>query len=201
MTTYHHGITAHELTQGIMPMQNANMSTIGLIVTADDADSEMYPANTPVLLTGITKANIDNAGTQGTLQACLITMREIVNPTIIVLRITDTANVEVLEELLNCQTRLGISPKLLGAPEIDTPAMVKKMVTIAKRRRAFVYASPRREDGTLITDKSEIVAYRNQFGDRELMIIDGEFGIAEQPSDDNEPFTTSRKPSYIYLGE
>lgn len=199
--TYHHGITAHELTQGIMPMQNANMSTIGLIVTADDANSEMYPANTPVLLTGITQANIDNAGTQGTLKACLITMREIVNPTIIVLRVTDTANVEVLEELLNCQTRLGISPKLLGAPEIDTPSMVKKMVTIAKRRRAFVYASPRREDGTLITDKSEIVAYRNQFGDRELMIIDGEFGIAEQPSDDNEPLTTSRKPSYIYLGD
>lgn len=197
--TYHHGVTAHELTQGILPMQNANMSTIGLIATADDADNEMYPINTPVLLTGITKSNIDKAGTQGTLKDCLTTMREITNPTIVVLRVTDISNVDILDELLNCQTLLGITPKILGAPGLDTPTVVKKLVSIAKKRRAFVYASPRRDDGTLITDKSEIVAYRKAFGDRELHIIDGEFGIAEKPAKTQEK--PNKKPSYIQLGE
>lgn len=197
--TYHHGVTAHELTQGIMPMQNANMSTIGLIATADDADSQMYPLDTPVLITGITKANIDKAGTKGTLKDCLTTIREITNPTVVVLRVSDISNVDILDELLNCQTRLGIRPKILGAPELDTPTVVKKLVSIAKKRRAFVYASPRRDDGTLITDKSEIVAYRQKFGDRELMIIDGEFGIAQPPVKTEEK--PNKKPSYIQLGE
>lgn len=177
--TYHHGITAHELTQGILPMKNANMSTIGLIATADDADNEMYPLNTPVLLTGITKANIDKAGTQGTLKNCLTTIREITNPNIIILRISDINNIDVLDELLNCQTRLGIIPKIFGAPNLDTPTVVKKLVSIAKKRRGFVYASPRRDDGSLITEKSEIVAYRQKFGDRELHLIDGEFGVGK----------------------
>lgn len=197
--TYHHGITAHELSQGILPMKNANISTIGLIVTADDSDNEMYPINTPVLLTGITKANIDKAGTQGTLKNCLTTIRDITNPMIVVLRVSDINNIDVLDELLNCQTRLGIIPKILGAPELDTPIVVKKLVSIAKKRRAFVYASPRRDDGSLITEKSEIVAYRQKFGDRELLIIDGEFGIAEQPVKTQEPATT-RKPSFIKIG-
>lgn len=175
--TYHHGITAQELTQGILPMPNANISTIGLIATSTDADNEMYPADTPVLLTGITKDNIDKAGTDGTLKACLQTIRDITNPTIIIMRITDTANVDVLDELLNCQTRLGVSPKILGAPEIDTPAIVRKLVGIAERRRAFVYASPRTDKGELITEKTAIVAYRDTFGSRELHLIDGAWGV------------------------
>lgn len=205
--TYHHGITAKELTQGILPMPNANISTVGLIAIADDADSTMYPADTPVLLTGISKEHLDKAGTQGTLKASLSTMREITNMSIIVLRLSHANNIDAIETLLSCQTRLGIAPKLLGAPEIDTPNMVKKMVTIAKRRRAFVYASPRRDDGTLITEKSEIVAYRQKFGDRELMLIDGEFGTANnlsKQSDNSNMATTTtpntNKPSYIYLG-
>lgn len=176
MANYHHGITAQELTQGILPMRNANISVIGLIATSADADATMYPADTPVLLTGITKDNIDKAGTQGTLRTCLQTIRDIHNPTVVVMRVTDAKNVDVLDELLASQTRLGVIPKILGAPEIDTPAIVRKLVSIAKRRRGFVYASPRTDDGVLITDKSAIAAYRDTFGDRELHLIENGWG-------------------------
>ena len=174
--TFHHGITAQELTQGIMPMRNANISVIGLIATSTDADATMYPADTPVLLPGITKENIDKAGKQGTLATCLQTIRDITNPTVVVMRITDADNVDVLDELLACQSRLGVMPKILGAPEIDTAAVVRKVVSIAKRRRGFVYASPRNQDGTLITDKAEIAKYRDTFGDRELHLIENQWG-------------------------
>lgn len=176
MANFHHGITAQELTQGLMPMRNANISVIGLIATSIDADESMYPADTPVLLTGITKDNLAQAGQQGTLRASLQAIRDIHNPTVVVMRVTDAANVDVLDELLTCQSRLGVTPKILGAPLIDTPAVVHKLVSIAKRRRAFVYASPRRDDGTLITDLAGIAAYRDQFGARELHLIENEWG-------------------------
>lgn len=176
MANFHHGITAQELTLGILPMRNASTSVIGLIAMADDADPTLYPADTLVLLTGITRDSIDKAGTQGTLRAALQTIRAIHNPTVVVLRVTDPVDVDVLDELLACQSRLGVSPKILGAPEIDTPAVVRKLVTIAKRRRAFVYASPRNDDGSLITDKTEITKYRDTFGDRELHLIENAWG-------------------------
>lgn len=49
-------------------MRNANVSVIGLVCVASDADADMYPLNTPVLLTGITQDNLDKAGEDGTLE-------------------------------------------------------------------------------------------------------------------------------------
>ncbi|WP_201556276.1 hypothetical protein [Psychrobacter sp. 72-O-c] len=185
MATFHHGITAQELVQGILPMRNANVSVIGLVVTSTDADADMYPLDTPVLLTGITQDNIDKAGIEGTLGDCLQTIRDIHNPTVVILRV-DTSfdaafDVNILDVLLTCQSRFGLTPKRLGAPEIDTPEVVLKLVSIAKRRRCMVYASPRNIDGTLITDKELITAYRDTYGDRELCLIDNEWGVPGKP--------------------
>ena len=135
MANPHHGITAQELTQGILPMRNANISVIGLIATSTDADATMYPADTPVLLTGITKDNIDKAGTQGTLKTALQTIRDITNPTVVVMRVSNADNVDVLDELLACQSRLGVMPKILGAPEIDTPAVVRTSIIVSLQLR------------------------------------------------------------------
>lgn len=177
MTAFHHGITAQEKTPGILPMRNANVSVIGLVVTSTDADNDMYPLDTPVLLTGITQDNIDKAGTTGTLRNCLQSIRDIYNPTVVILRVDEPLNADTLDVLLTCQSRFGLMPKRLGAPEIDTPDVVLKLVSIAKRRRGMVYAQPRNVDGTLITDKALITAYRDTYGDRELCIIDGEWGL------------------------
>ena len=177
MAAFHHGISAQEVVQGILPMRNANVSVIGLVVTSTDADADMYPLDTPVLLTGITQDNIDKSGTTGTLRNCLQTIRDIHNPTLVILRVDAVFDVDLLDILLTCPTRFGLMPKRLGAPEIDTPEVVLKLVSIAKDRRAIVYASPRNVDGSLITDKAEIVTYRDTFGDRELSLIDGEWGV------------------------
>ena len=177
MAAFHHGISAQEVVQGILPMRNANVSVIGLVVTSTDADADMYPLDTPVLLTGITQDNIDKSGTTGTLRNCLQTIRDIHNPTLVILRVDAVFDVDLLDILLTCPARFGLMPKRLGAPEIDTPDVVLKLVSIANRRRAMVYASPRKTDGILITDKAEIVAYRDTFGDRELCLIDGEWGV------------------------
>lgn len=176
LSTYHHGITSQEASKVTPIMKSINMSVIGIISISDTADETKYPADTPVLLTGITKDDIDKAGDGSLLQHCLRTIKDLENSQVVVLRLSDPSNVDVLDELLSCQSRLGVTPEILGAPEIDTPDMVRKMVAIAIKRLNFVYASPRREDGTLMTDKVEIQAYRDTFGARELMLIENDWG-------------------------
>lgn len=178
LTTYHHGITATE-TSNITPIiKSVSMSTIALVSTSIDADDAKYPLDTPVLLTGITTDDVTKAGAKDTLLSqCLQTIKSIQNTNVVVLRLSEPVDVDTIDLLLSCQTSLGVTPKILIAPEIDTPAMTRKLVEIAKKRRGMVYASPRNADGTLITDKAAIVTYRDTYGDRELCIIDGGWGV------------------------
>ena len=176
-TTYHHGITATE-TSNITPIiKSVSMSTIALVSTSIDADDAKYPLDTPVLLTGITTDDVTKAGAKNTLLSqCLQTIKSIQNTSVVVLRLSEPVDLTTVDTLLSCQSRLGVTPKSLIAPEIDTPDMTRKLIEIAKKRRAFVYASPRAEDGTLITVKEDIAAYRDTFAARELMLIEGAFG-------------------------
>lgn len=171
---FHHGVTATEVTQGIKPMRNSDTSVIGLIALANDANEYKYPFDKPTLLTGITQKDINDAGTLGTLRPALESIRGITNPTVVVLRLSSITP-ENVQKLLLSPSVLGVTPKILGAPEIDTPAVVTELVKLAKKMRAFVYAHPRTDSGDLITDKTEIGNYRDKFADRELMIIDGEW--------------------------
>lgn len=176
-TNFHHGVTSTESSKVTPIMKSINMSIIGLVSLSDTADDTHYPLDTPVLLTGITTDDITKAGDGSLLQDCLRTIKAIENVQVVVLRLSDKANVNLLDELLTSQSRLGVTPKILGAPEIDTPAITRKLVEIGKKRLGFVYASPRHDDGTLITDKAEIQAYRDTFSAREIMIIENEWGI------------------------
>lgn len=196
LTTYHHGITATE-TSNITPIiKSVSMSTIALVSVSDDADDTAYPFDTPVLLTGITSTDVEKSGSDDQLlHQCLRTIKAIQNTSVVVLRLSEPVDVDTVDLLLSCQTSLGVTPKILIAPEIDTPAMTRKLVEIAKKRRAFVYASPRAEDGTLITVKEDIAAYRDTFAARELMLIEGAFGEpgkSQSPdgSDDNQIYCT-----------
>ena len=147
LTTFHHGITSTESSKVTPIMKSINMSVIGLVSTSDAADDTHYPNDTPVLLTGITTDDITKAGDGSLLQDCLRTIKAIENVQVVVLRLSDVAEIDNLDILLTCQSRLGVTPKILGAPEIDTPAMTRKLVEIAKKRSGFVYASPRAENG------------------------------------------------------
>ncbi len=201
---FHHGITAQEEPQGIVPMRNADTSTLCIICYSEDADTEMYPFNTPVLLAGIKQSNLDKAGDKtgekGTLGKCLKDTREEHNPTLIVLRLSDPANVDAVDVLRRCKSMFGVQPKVVVAPEIDTPAMARKMLAYCQDRRAITYVAPRRDDGTLITDIAEIVRYRDKFGAREIIIVENEWGMPEVQSAGNKPNGKRKNVSYINLG-
>ena len=62
---YHHGVRVFELNDGTRPIRTVSSSVIGMVCTASDADAELFPLDTAVLLTNI-QGSIEKAGTQGT---------------------------------------------------------------------------------------------------------------------------------------
>ncbi|QRX80882.1 phage tail sheath protein [Glaciimonas sp. PAMC28666] len=181
-TDYHHGVRVLEINDGTRPIRTISTAVIGLVATAEDADPLTFPLDTPVLLTNVIAA-LGKAGKKGTLSRTLEAIGLQTKPFTIVVRVAEgddeaatTSNVigtvtasgkyTGIKALLAAQGKLGIKPRILGAPGLDTQAVTNAMVSVAQQLRGFVYASAW---GCLT--KEDAVAYRKDFGQRELMLI------------------------------
>ncbi|AEK60845.1 phage tail sheath protein [Collimonas fungivorans] len=181
-TDYHHGVRVIEINEGTRPIRTVSTAVIGLVATASDADPAIFPLDTPVLLTNVIAA-LGKAGTKGTLRRTLEAIGAQTKPFTIVVRVAEgadeaetTSNVigtttasgkyTGIKALLAAQSKLGIKPRILGAPGLDTKAVTNAMVSVAQQLRGFVYASAH---GCLT--KEDAVLYRKDFGQRELMLI------------------------------
>ncbi|MEB0012578.1 phage tail sheath protein [Glaciimonas sp. Gout2] len=179
---YHHGVRVLEINDGTRPIRTISTAVIGLIATADDADPLAFPLDTPVLITNVIAA-LGKAGKTGTLRRTLDAIGLQTKPFTIVVRVAEgddeaatTTNVigtvtasgkyTGIKALLAAQGKLGIKPRILGAPGLDTQAVTNALVSVAQQLRGFVYASAW---GCLT--KEDAVAYRKDFGQRELMLI------------------------------
>ena len=179
---YHHGVRVIEINQGTRPIRTVSTAVIGLVATANDADPDTFPLDTPVLLTNVLAAS-GKAGKQGTLRRTLEAISAQTKPLTIVVRVAEsededetTSNVigyasvsgkyTGMKALLAAQGKLGIKPRILGAPGLDNKVVTNALVSIAQQLRGFVYASAYN-----CATKEEAVTYRNDFGQRELMLI------------------------------
>ena len=150
--------------------------------TLAGGENEPFPLNTPVLITDISGA-IGDAGTTGTLPSALDAIGDQANAPVVVVRVeegADDAATEAnvigtttqagkktgLKALLAAEQNLGVKPRILGAPGLDTENVTAEAISIAQKLRAFVYASCW-NCATL----EEAILYRNGFGARELMLI------------------------------
>ncbi len=181
-TDYHHGVRVIEINEGTRPIRTVSTAVIGLIATADDADATVFPLNTPVLLTNVT-ANLSKAGTTGTLYKTLEAIGLQAKPFTVVVRVAEgvdeaetTSNVvggqdaegnyTGMKALLAAEGKLGVKPRILGAPGLDTAAVTTAFAALAQQLRAFVYASC-----WGCATKEDAIIYRDTFGARELMLI------------------------------
>lgn len=182
-----HGIKVNELTTGARPIVPIASAIIGLVATATaavgaptEALDDAFPLDTPVLVTDIRSA-IGKAGTGGTLLPALEAIADQTSPILVVVRVApgldDEAtttnviggnaggNATGMQCLLDAQAQLGIRPRILGCPGLDTQEVTAEMAIIAKRLRGFVYA---RAIGDEIADA---LTYRGEFAARELMLL------------------------------
>lgn len=184
--SFHHGVRVTEINDGLNPIRIVSTAVIGLVATASDADAAAFPLNTPVLVTKIDAA-IGKAGKLGTLAASLIAIKEQARPVLVIVRVGDGEGADEeakaadqdakvigttvagkktgLQALLAAQSELGVKPRILGAPGLDSQAVTDAMVAVAQKLRAMVYAAAHGE--TI----SEALAYRDHFGARELMLL------------------------------
>ena len=183
---YHHGVRVVEITEGTRPIRTIATAIIGLVATGPAADAAAFPLNTPVLVTDVYAA-LAKAGATGTLGKTLNAIAQQARPIIVVVRVepgvdaaATTSNVigtvlpsgqrTGLKALLSAQAQLGVKPRILGAPGLDTPAVAAELASVAQQLRAMAYASCWECDTV-----AEALAYRADFGARELMLIHPNF--------------------------
>lgn len=184
---YHHGVRVEEINTGTTTLRIVSTAVIGLVATAPDADPEKFPLDKPVLFTNIAKA-IDAAGTTGTLPMALKVIAEQARPVMIVVRVpvgdgateeerqADQTSLAIgenvggqrtgIQALLTAQQQLGVKPRILGAPGLDTKPVADALTAAAEKLRAMAYVSAHGAE-----DLSAALAYAEQFGKRETMVI------------------------------
>lgn len=185
-TDYHHGVRVVEVTTGARPITTVSTAVIGFVATADDADATTFPLDTPVLVTDV-QAALAKAGTQGTLKQTLTAIAAQAKPVCVVVRVAKgvddaatTTNViggtdvngrlTGVQALLAAQARVGVKPRIIGAPGLDWQAAAVAIASVAQKLRAMAYVS-----ANGCTTVAEATAYRALFAQREVMVIYPDF--------------------------
>lgn len=182
MADYLHGVRVIELNDGSRPIRTIPTAVIGMVCTAEDADATVFPLDTPVLITNVQTA-VGKAGVKGTLAASLQGIADQTKPYVIVVRVKEGADEAAtttaliggttpngqytgMKALLAAKSRVGMTPRILGVPGLDSLPVATALGVIAKDLRAFAYVS-----AWNCKTKEEVVAYRENFGAREMMVI------------------------------
>ncbi|OWP26885.1 phage tail sheath subtilisin-like domain-containing protein [Eikenella corrodens] len=196
----HHGITANEFTHGVRAIADISTAIIGMVCTADDADNAAFPLNTPIFHTSAYNV-LGKAGEKGTLAKSLDAIVDQADAQIVIVRVPESDNADTLKAnvigsatggnytglkaLRRAKAITGQTPKILGVPEMDSQDVVTELVGLAQATRAFVYASAGGAENI-----SEVTSYRQNFGQRELMLIDNDFLAFDTAAKANKPAAT-----------
>ncbi|WP_195904117.1 phage tail sheath subtilisin-like domain-containing protein, partial [Serratia marcescens] len=155
---------------------------VGMVCTAEDADASVFPLDTPVLITDVLAAS-GKAGKKGTLAASLRAIAEQAKPVTVVVRVATgkdaaetTSNIigganaegryTGMKALLSAQAELGVKPRILGVPGLDSLEVATALAGICQQLRAFGYISAHG-----CKTVQEAIKYRDNFSQRELMLI------------------------------
>jgi phage tail sheath protein FI len=177
---YLHGIAVTEIAASARTIATVATAVIGLVATAPAADAAVFPLNTPVRVSVLAEA-IAAAGATGTLRQALEGIAAQVRAPVVVVRVApgadaaatdlavigaDVAGVKTgMQALLAAEAQLGLKPRILGAPGLDTEPVAKALAVVGKKLRARVYA------GAVGATRQLVEAYRTKFTERELMLI------------------------------
>lgn len=199
---FFHGARVKENTDLQTAINDVDSTVIGLVAVADDADATTFPLDTPVLITRVISV-LGKAGKTGSLYKSLKAISDQVSTRVIVVRVAaagteDGAKTQSqliiggsqadgsytgMFALLTAEQKVGYRPRILGVPMYDTQEVTAQLRVIAKQLRAFSYS---------YCDGCETIAeaktYRQQFAEREGMLIWPNFIAYNPESGKNEEF-------------
>ncbi|HWJ69132.1 MAG TPA: phage tail sheath subtilisin-like domain-containing protein [Sphingobium sp.] len=182
-----HGIQTVEASDGTRSISTAATAVIGLVVTAPDAQADAFPLDRPVLITNV-EAAIGKIGAAGTARTALRAIANQARPIIVLVRVAPGAGADEeeiatatnanvigttdeagqksgLQALLAAEAQLGVKPRIIGAPGLDTKPVTTAMIVVTKKLRAMAYAA------ALGETVEEAITYADDFSARELMLL------------------------------
>ena len=205
LTPRRHGVKIVELAAGALPLAVAATAIWGLVATAPAADADVFPLDTPVLVTDLDAA-IAAAGPDGTLGRALKAIGDQARAVGVVVRVAEgtggnAEDIEIsqnanligggvagsrtgLQALLDAESETGVRPRILAVPGFSAQTVGEALGVLAGKLNAIAYfeAGPTRT-------VAAAAAFRGNFAHRELFLIFGDFTAAD-------PFTGDVEPSY-----
>lgn len=149
-----HGIEVIEVSDGIRPIQTVKSSVIGLIGTAPDADEDIFPLDTPVLISGDPRKAAD-LGAAGTLKDAIDDIFDQIGAAVVVVRVEEGVSLpetvsniigditagEGVHAFRGAKGALGVTPKVLIAPGFTGQRTTNGVLTIAVQGGGSGYTS------------------------------------------------------------
>ncbi len=191
--TFFHGARVRENTDLVTAINDIDSTVIGIVAVADDADADLFPLDTPVLITRVNSV-LGQAGKTGSLYKTLKAISDQCSPKVIVVRVAeskesgdktqsqliiggndDAGGYTGMYALLTAEQHTDYRPRILAVPGYDTKEVTGQLCVLAQKLRAFVYASC-----SGCNSIAEAKAYRKTLNYRELMLIWPDF-IAYNP--------------------
>ncbi|SMX27299.1 Phage tail sheath protein [Pelagimonas phthalicica] len=189
-----HGVEVIEIDAGPRPIQTVKSSVIGVVGTAPDADADIFPLNTPVMVAGsrAKAAKLDTTGDRkGTLPAAMGGIFDQAGAAVVVVRVAEdndtttqlanviggahagTGNYEGVHALLGAESIVGASPRIIIAPgfthqrpsNLANP-VVAELLGICDRLRAVHFA-----DGPNTND-ADALQFASDFGSSRVYVSD-----------------------------
>lgn len=202
---FHRGVRVIEVNEGSRPIRTLSTAVIGMVATAPEADPIAFPLNTPVLVTD-PYAAMGNAGAGGTLRRSLAAIVSETRALCVVVRVAEgdtdsetttnliggvdpaTGQKLGMQALIAAETRLGVKPRILGVPELDNESVASELAGIAQQLRAFAYVS-----AFECNTKEEARMYRENFGQREVMVLWPNWQAFDTEAGDTRPLSAVAK--------
>lgn len=185
-----HGVEVIEVSSGPRTIRTAKSAVIGVVGTAPDADSSLFPLNTPVLIIG-NRTEAAKLGITGTLPEAVNAIFDQIGALIVVVRVaegidsdetttniiggvdSETGQYLGLQAFLSSESITHVTPRILIAPHYthDRPEgnanpVVTAMIPIAERLRGVIVA-----DGPNTTDQ-DAITWRSDWGSSRVFIVD-----------------------------
>ena len=203
LTPRRHGVKMTEVTVAGVAFKAPSSAIWGLVAVAPNADADIFPLNTPVIVTDLGAAIIA-AGAAGTLATSLKAIEDQVRAIGIVVRVEEGAGANAAEKLadqnakligggaagsrtgmqalMDAESATGMRPRIIAAPGYSEATVGAALGILAGKLNAIAYfdAGPTR---TI----EAAAAFRTGFGQRELFLTYGDFTAAHPISGTVEP--------------
>lgn len=183
LTPRNHGITQTEAPIGRVSLEVAPTSIWGVVATAPAAVTAGDLEQDKAMLITDVEAAVALAGADGTAARTLRAIADFGRSigVLVIVAEGEGANAEEiatdqaaktiagLELIRSAEQSVGVRPRIVAAPGLDTKDVVTALAAVAPKLNGFAYAA------AAGATPADVNTFRIDFGARELMLIDGDF--------------------------